>query len=67
MGTENSSEQTAQRAKKLAEEIGAYHFDIKVDPVVAALVALFVKVTGTSQHMLFGAQAATCLQRVQEA
>lgn len=46
MGTVNSSIETAQRAKKLAKEIGAYHFQIAVDSVVCALVGLFVAVTG---------------------
>lgn len=46
MGTVNSSAETANRAKQLALEIGAYHFQIVVDPVVSALVALFVTVTG---------------------
>lgn len=46
MGTVNSSAETARRAKCLATEIGAYHFQIIVDPVVSALKALFVAVTG---------------------
>lgn len=46
MGTINSTTDTAQRAKHLAHEIGAFHFQIAVDPVVSALVALFVTVTG---------------------
>eukprot|EP00730_Choanoeca_flexa_P005394 TRINITY_DN11934_c0_g1_i4.p1 TRINITY_DN11934_c0_g1~~TRINITY_DN11934_c0_g1_i4.p1 ORF type:complete len:700 (+),score=154.28 TRINITY_DN11934_c0_g1_i4:766-2865(+) len=46
MGTVNSSADTRNRAKQLAQEIGAYHFDINIDTVVNALVALFAAVTG---------------------
>ncbi|CAI5995098.1 unnamed protein product [Closterium sp. NIES-64] len=46
MGTENSSQATRSRAKKLASEIGAWHLDTSIDSVVAAVVALFLTVTG---------------------
>ena len=45
MGSENSSKETRQRAKKLAGDIGAYHTDISIDTVVSALRNLFTAVT----------------------
>jgi NAD+ synthase (glutamine-hydrolysing) len=46
MGTENSSKETRQRAKELAEVIGAYHVDLNMDSVVEAVRNLFSFVTG---------------------
>uniref|UniRef100_A0A383W8A4 Glutamine-dependent NAD(+) synthetase n=1 Tax=Tetradesmus obliquus TaxID=3088 RepID=A0A383W8A4_TETOB len=46
MGTVNSSGATRQRAKVLAQEIGAYHVDCNIDSLVAAVVALFGSITG---------------------
>jgi len=46
MGTTNSSKETRQRAKELAEAIGAYHTDLNIDSVVTALTSLFQTVTG---------------------
>eukprot|EP00892_Ulva_mutabilis_P007450 jgi/Ulvmu1/5077/UM021_0094.1 len=68
MGTVNSSTETAQRAKCLAKEIGAYHFQIIVDPVVSALKALFVSVTGRTPEFAShgGSQAENlALQNIQ--
>jgi NAD+ synthase (glutamine-hydrolysing) len=46
MGTENSSADTRNRAKALAEAIGSYHIDLNMDTVVTAVRALFATVTG---------------------
>ncbi|XP_044477071.1 glutamine-dependent NAD(+) synthetase isoform X2 [Mangifera indica] len=46
MGSENSSEETKSRAKKLADEIGSWHLDICIDSVVSALLSLFQTLTG---------------------
>ena len=46
MGTSNSSKETRQRAKALAEAIGAYHTDLNIDSMVTTLIALFRTVTG---------------------
>jgi NAD+ synthase (glutamine-hydrolysing) len=47
MGMEgHSSQETRKRAKDLAAEIGSLHFDFDINPVVAALLALFKVVTG---------------------
>ncbi|XP_052209726.1 glutamine-dependent NAD(+) synthetase isoform X3 [Diospyros lotus] len=46
MGSENSSEATSMRAKVLADEIGAWHLDVKIDGVVSALLSLFQTLTG---------------------
>ncbi|KAH9603123.1 hypothetical protein KSS87_002697, partial [Heliosperma pusillum] len=46
MGTENSSEETTSRAKKLADEIGAWHLNLSIDTVISALLTLFQTLTG---------------------
>jgi NAD+ synthase (glutamine-hydrolysing) len=48
MGTENSSNETRQRAKNLADVIGSYHTDINMDSVVKSIHSLFTLVTGKS-------------------
>lgn len=45
MGTQHSSKNTRERAKALAEKIGAYHTDLNIDTVVSALTHLFQTVT----------------------
>ncbi|RLN33549.1 hypothetical protein C2845_PM03G25890 [Panicum miliaceum] len=46
MGTENSSEDTRSRAKRLAEEIGSFHLNIPIDSIVSAFLSLFETLTG---------------------
>jgi len=46
MGTENSSEKTESRAKRLAEAIGSYHLSIKIDLMVQAILKVFTLTTG---------------------
>ena len=46
MGTENSSEATTSRAKRLSEVIGSYHLSIKIDLMVSAVVKVFSMTTG---------------------
>ncbi|PWN54135.1 putative QNS1-glutamine-dependent NAD synthetase [Violaceomyces palustris] len=48
MGTENSSNETRDRAKQLANDIGAYHIDLNMDTIVTAITGLFCAVTGKS-------------------
>lgn len=48
MGTENSSNETRQRAKDLARDIGAYHIDLNMDIVIRAIIKLFSTVTGST-------------------
>ena len=36
MGTVNSSEETRSRARRLAENIGSFHSDLTIDPVIQA-------------------------------
>lgn len=45
MGTENSSKETRARAKKLAEQIGAYHLNVDIDTAVAAMLAIFQRLS----------------------
>ncbi|KAF9531775.1 hypothetical protein CPB83DRAFT_848706 [Crepidotus variabilis] len=46
MGTENSSNETRQRAKQLADAIGSYHVDLNMDTIVTAVRSLFALATG---------------------
>lgn len=55
MGTENSSQETRDRAKKLAEVIGSYHTDLNMDTVISAIHSLFSLITGkTPQYKVHG-------------
>lgn len=45
MGTQNSSFETRDRAKRLAADIGSYHVDFNFDTVVTAIMNLFTVVT----------------------
>jgi NAD+ synthase (glutamine-hydrolysing) len=45
MGTQNSSLETRDRAKRLAADIGSYHVDFNFDTVVTAIMNLFTVVT----------------------
>ncbi|KAI9488637.1 hypothetical protein BDB00DRAFT_877212 [Zychaea mexicana] len=55
MGTSNSSDETRERAKNLAEVIGSYHTDLNMDTVVSAIHGLFSLVTGkTPQYRIHG-------------
>jgi len=46
MGSENSSDETKNRAKKLASQIGSYHLNISIDMAVKAVLSIFSTVTG---------------------
>jgi NAD+ synthase (glutamine-hydrolysing) len=46
MGTENSSEDTRSRAKRLADEIGSFHLNVPIDSIVSAFLSLFETLTG---------------------
>lgn len=46
MGTENSSENTTSRARRLGEVLGSYHLSIKIDTMVQAVVKVFSTTTG---------------------
>ena len=46
MGSENSSEETKARAKKLAQQIGSYHLNISITNTVTALIGIFSTTTG---------------------
>jgi len=68
MGTENSSVETRQRAKELAEAIGSYHTDLNMDNLVTAVRSLFSFVTGVKpQFRAHGGSAAEnlALQNIQ--
>jgi NAD+ synthase (glutamine-hydrolysing) len=45
MGTENSSEKTLSRAKRLGESVGSYHLSIKIDLMVEAVIKVFSMTT----------------------
>jgi NAD+ synthase (glutamine-hydrolysing) len=68
MGTENSSEKTTSRAKRLGETIGSYHLSIKIDLMVQAVVKVFSMTTGrTPQFSVHGGTNAEdlALQNIQ--
>lgn len=46
MGSENSSEETKTRAKKLSQQIGSYHLHIVIDTAVKAVLGIFSLTTG---------------------
>uniref|UniRef100_A0A8C6FW40 Glutamine-dependent NAD(+) synthetase n=1 Tax=Moschus moschiferus TaxID=68415 RepID=A0A8C6FW40_MOSMO len=48
MASENSSQETYDRARGLAQQIGSHHIGLNIDPAVKALVGIFSLVTGTS-------------------
>uniref|UniRef100_A0A8B9S2A7 Glutamine-dependent NAD(+) synthetase n=1 Tax=Apteryx owenii TaxID=8824 RepID=A0A8B9S2A7_APTOW len=48
MASENSSQDTCNRAKLLAEQIGSYHINLNIDVAVKAVVGIFSLVTGRS-------------------
>ncbi|KAM9763325.1 glutamine-dependent NAD(+) synthetase isoform 2-T2 [Dama dama] len=48
MASENSSRETCDRARELAQQIGSHHIGFSIDPAVKALVGIFSLVTGTS-------------------
>ncbi|KAJ2160337.1 glutamine-dependent NAD(+) synthetase [Coemansia sp. RSA 552] len=68
MGTQNSSSETRDRARRLSQAIGSYHIDINMDVVVSAIVSLFSLVTGRSpQYAVHGGSSAEnlALQNIQ--
>ncbi|XP_061309088.1 glutamine-dependent NAD(+) synthetase isoform X2 [Pezoporus flaviventris] len=55
MASENSSQDTCNRAKLLAEQIGSYHINLNIDAAVKAIVGIFSMVTGrTPLFSVFG-------------
>ncbi|KAI8811247.1 glutamine-dependent NAD synthetase with GAT domain-containing protein [Cladochytrium replicatum] len=68
MGTTNSSKDTRDRAKELAQRIGSYHVDLNMDTAVSAVMGIFTFVTGkTPQFKVHGGSATEnlALQNVQ--
>ncbi len=45
IGTQNSSRETRQRAKQLAEQLGTMHLDINMEPLIGTVEALFTRIT----------------------
>ncbi|XP_013415457.1 glutamine-dependent NAD(+) synthetase isoform X2 [Lingula anatina] len=46
MATDHSSKETMERSRKLAEQIGSHHLQIKIDTAVAAVLGIFTAVMG---------------------
>ncbi|XP_040495546.1 glutamine-dependent NAD(+) synthetase isoform X7 [Ursus maritimus] len=46
MASENSSQETCDRARELAQQIGSHHIGLHIDPAVKAVVDIFSLVTG---------------------
>ncbi|CAD7695941.1 unnamed protein product [Ostreobium quekettii] len=52
LGTVNSSEETRLRSKMLAEQIGSYHLQMRIDMLVEAVVRLFTMVTNKTPRFV---------------
>ncbi|KAM7034760.1 glutamine-dependent NAD(+) synthetase isoform 2-T2 [Acridotheres tristis] len=68
MASENSSQDTCNRAKLLAEQIGSYHINLNIDAAVKAVVGIFSVVTGrTPRFSVYGGSSreSLALQNVQ--
>ncbi|KAM5317233.1 glutamine-dependent NAD(+) synthetase [Glossophaga mutica] len=48
MASENSSQETRDRARDLAQQIGSHHTGLGIDPAVKAVLGIFSLVTGRS-------------------
>ncbi|KAM8814053.1 glutamine-dependent NAD(+) synthetase isoform 2-T2 [Rhynchonycteris naso] len=46
MASENSSQETRDRARELAQQIGSHHVSLGIDPAVTAVMGIFSLVTG---------------------
>ena len=46
LGTKHSSAETLDRAKRLAEGVGAQHFAVEIDEACDAITNIFSKATG---------------------
>ncbi|XP_077913761.1 glutamine-dependent NAD(+) synthetase isoform X1 [Halichoerus grypus] len=46
MASENSSQETCDRARELARQIGSHHVGLNIDPAVKAVLGIFSLVTG---------------------
>lgn len=46
LGSENSSQETKDRAREIAEAVGSYHLNMDIDRIVSAVVAVFHACTG---------------------
>jgi len=46
MGTKNSSLETRERAKKIANELGSFHFDATIDEIVNKMINTSTKIIG---------------------
>ncbi|KAM7020205.1 glutamine-dependent NAD(+) synthetase [Passerculus sandwichensis] len=68
MASENSSQDTCNRAKLLAEQIGSYHISLNIDAAVTVVVKIFSVVTGrTPKFSVYGGSSreSLALQNVQ--
>ncbi|XP_030917029.1 glutamine-dependent NAD(+) synthetase isoform X3 [Geospiza fortis] len=68
MASENSSQDTCNRAKLLAEQIGSYHINLNIDAAVKVVVGIFSVVSGrTPQFSVYGGSSreSLALQNVQ--
>ncbi|XP_015417873.1 PREDICTED: glutamine-dependent NAD(+) synthetase, partial [Myotis davidii] len=68
MASENSSRETSDRARELAQQIGSHHIGLSIDPAVTAVMSIFSLVTG--KRPLFAAHGGSskenlALQNVQ--
>jgi len=45
MGTKNSSDETKERAKNLASEVGSVHFEVNIDELFEATLNVFKQIS----------------------
>lgn len=68
MGTQNSGQETRDRATRLASDIGSYHIDFNFDTVVTSIMNLFTVITNFQPRFkMYGGSPAenAALQNVQ--
>jgi len=58
MGTTNSSEETKERSRKMAEEIGSYHMANTIDEMYKSISASFATIANTEEPR-FASQGGT--------
>lgn len=63
MGTINSSTETRERARQLADSIESYHLDINIDPIFSAFTEVDSKAFG-GRKLRFESQGGTAQESV---
>ena len=59
MGTKNSSLETRQRAALLAEQVGSHHQEVKIDPMVDAILKVYLETGDAKKEPTFEVDGGT--------